>query len=777
MLRLVQTGWPVGWRARVRRLLARATTDFDVERERWFLWVPPVFALGIAAYFKLLFEPGLATALLPLAGLLLMTWMLRRSPWIVVVQISAIAAAGFAAAKLRTETVRAPVLVQSLRAAEVEGVVEQIERRANGSQRVTMRVRQISGLPAEWTPRRIRIRLGKTAPGFELGQMIIVRARLAPPPPPVIPRGYDFARAAYFQGIGAVGYALSPPKLAPVQVASSGLDAVWLWLQELRADIGRKIEAALPGETGVIANALMTGERSGISEETSDLYRDAGIFHILSISGLHMAIMGGSVFALVRFTLAAFPAIALRFPIKKWAAVAATLATFGYLLISGGAYPTIRSFIMITVMFFAIFLDRPAIALRNVALAALLILVALPESLFNVGFQLSFAAVIALVAAYEAHRARTQRRRRLGLIMPPATGLLRWLSLVWALLIGAIATTVIAGTATAPFAAFHFHTAQVYSVLTNMLAIPVSNLIVMPAALAAFVMMPLGLEALPLAVMGWGVDVMTWSAREVSSLTGAVVAIPSFSETALHLMIFGGLWLLLWRRAWRWCGLVLFIAGLWLATDARRPAVLISRDAAVVAVRGPDGGLSARRARRGAFELGRWLEHDGDTRQPKQAWHQRGRSSPFRCDLDGCTVRVGGRTLAIPRSYAALVDDCRRADVLVMTFRKPAGCRTPRHVVDFLSLKRTGAQAIYLTGDGLRFETVESVRGHRPWTVAARLEAQAAFWRYRRLSRKTVKRREEADGKGEFDGTREKKVQPREFRPEIEDGHPLYWYN
>ena len=253
-------------------------------------------------------------------------------------------------------------------------------------------------------------------------------------------------------------------------------------MQRVRQAIGARIAAALPGETGAIATALITGERGGISEATNDAFRDSGILHILSISGFHMAIMAGSVFFLVRLGLALFPSIALRYPIKKWAAAAAMLAGFAYLLISGAAFATVRSAIMISIMFLAVLLDRPALALRNVILAATLILVLFPESLFDVGFQMSFAAVLALVSVYEALRTRDLWAR---LMEHTASRLVVFFA-------GIVLSTLIASAAVAPFAAYHFHKSQQYAVIANLIALPVCNVLVMPAALAALIAMPLG---------------------------------------------------------------------------------------------------------------------------------------------------------------------------------------------------------------------------------------------------------------------------------------------
>ncbi len=264
----------------------------------------------------------------------------------------------------------------------------------------------------------------------------------------------------------------------------------------MRQAIGRRVVGALPGEAGAIANALITGERGGISEATNQAFRNSGLFHILSISGLHMVIMAGAVFVSIRVGLAAIPTIALRYPTKKWAAAGAMAGALAYLMISGAAFATVRSYIMISIMFIAVLLDRPALALRNVALAALLILLLWPESLLDAGFQMSFAAVLSLVAVYEWLRARDEARE----------GWMRRGAIARTLVFfgGIVTSTLVAGLAVAPFGIYHFHNTQQFAILANLAAIPICNLVVMPAALVSLVAMPLGLEAAPLWLMGQG---------------------------------------------------------------------------------------------------------------------------------------------------------------------------------------------------------------------------------------------------------------------------------
>lgn len=779
---------------------SRLTNPLIAEYDRWFLWLAPLFGCGIALYFSLLEEPNWITST---AGVVIFATLrvAVRHTFIASALVTALltVAAGFLIAKLRVEWVRAPVLATPLKAADVTGRIDRIELRNDQSSRLTVRVEHITGLAPEHTPNRIRIVVRKLEGSFAPGQPIRITARLAAPPGPARPNGFDFARAAYFQSVGAVGYALSQPQ--PIVIEQPA--PVWLQaaasLEILRRHIGNRVQTALPGEVGVMANALMTGERSGISERTNEAYRDSGIFHILAISGLHMAIMGGSVFFAMRILFAAMPPIALRYPIKKWAAISAALAAFAYLLISGGAHATIRAFIMILIMFIAILIDRPAIALRNVALAAILILAVMPESLYNAGFQLSFAAVVGLVSAYEWHRMRRERLRRLGFVRTHLSGMARQLSLLWLFIVGTTATTVIAGLATAPMAAFHFHAVQQYSVLTNLLAIPVSNLIVMPAALAAFIAMPFSLEFYPLAIMGAGIQIMTWSAETIAGLQGAVAPIPAFHDTAFQLMIFGGLWLAIWRRAWRLLGIIPVCLGTYAAALTEKPAALIGKNGQLVAVRDAKGAFIAIQTRGADYEYSRWLASDGDTRTPKQAWHRTGNTArgtndgntPLTCDLDGCLAMIGTRRMAMPRSPAALIDDCRHSDVLVLTFPKPAGCRTTAIVLDFYRLRDHGTHAVFEDRSGnIRIETVEQFRGTRPWTIAQRLierdqQAKRSATINARISTKDPstqvpyrlqrsKISSENETEAHSNDTTDEMLS--NLRTDEEDGYPLYWY-
>lgn len=696
-------------------LLAALTRQLEAEHDRWFLWLPVLFGGGVAFYFLLPSEPGLLLAVLPAAAALALHLAGPRGG------LAGIATAmlltttlGLGAAKLRTEIVRAPVLAAQIGPIDVYGFVELVEPRATKGQRLTIRVTAMEKHEAHAWPVRVRIRTLAENPALKPGDAVRLKATLSPPPDPALPGDYDFARAAWFAGLGAVGFSRTAAEIdpnagqAPIALQFSAAIA------RVRQAIGRRIVAALPGETGAIANALITGERGGITESTNQAFRDSGLFHILSISGLHMVIMAGAVFLCIRFALAAIPSIALRYPTKKWAAAGAMAGALAYLLISGAAFATVRSYIMISIMFVAVLLDRPALALRNVALAALLILLLWPESLFDPGFQMSFAAVVCLVSAYEWLRVRDEAREGWTRRGPLArTGLFFG---------GIVTSTLVASLAVAPFGIYHFHNTQQFAILANLLAIPACNLIVMPAGLAALVAMPFGLEAAPLWLMGRGIDAMVWCANAVARLPGAVGRVAAIPTYAFVLMVAGGLWWALWSTRWRTLGVAPIALGLMLAPTGHRPDMLIGRGADLVAVRAADGKLSALAGRGSTFELSRWLEHDGDGRTPAEA----AKAQAFLCDQSGCIARVKGMRVAVAGSAAALRDDCAAASIVVLKFPKPKACRPLGLVLDSDDVRVRGAHALRIMDGRIVIETVAEMRGDRPWSARRDANGDAA---------------------------------------------------
>ncbi|HMN87954.1 MAG TPA: ComEC/Rec2 family competence protein, partial [Bauldia sp.] len=426
-----------------------ATLDRELDAGRGFLWLPVAFGAGIVVYFALPREPS-AIALVGLAAILAASaWQVRRraAAFRILVILAALAA-GTTVMKLRTEALAAPVLPREMTAA-VQGFVAGMEA-ARGGARLLLRVASIEGLPPAATPRTVRVTVRTREEGLAVGDALSLRARLSPPSGPVIPGGYDFGRAAFYDGIGAIGFAYGAPQ--PVDLGPAPLGIRLLApVSDLRAGIRARVLAALPGDNGEIAAALIMGDQGGISERAQEAMRASGLGHVLSISGLHMALVAGSAFWLIRALLALAPGLALRRPIKKWAAAGALAVASFYLLISGGGVATERAYVMFAVMLLAVLLGRRAVTLRNVAIAALVVLVLEPESVLSASFQMSFAATVALVSGYEA--ISRLRDRRLDLAEHDAPGLsgraLAWMG-------GLFLTSLIAGLATTPFGAYHF---------------------------------------------------------------------------------------------------------------------------------------------------------------------------------------------------------------------------------------------------------------------------------------------------------------------------------
>ena len=684
------------------------------ERQRLFLWVPVLFGAGSGLYLTLPVEP-VGWAAPAAAGLFAAFALLLRRQVAPALALAALAllAAGVAAADWRTERVRAPVLAAPIGPTDVSGRVVWVGA-GEGPQRYLLDRVRIEGLAPEETPVRVRLSarsagIGGVAPP---GSWLAARASLRPPPAPAEPGAWDFARQAWFQRIGAVGFTYGAPE--PIAAPEGDGDGWLSLLSAIRHWVSARILTRSEPSSGPFAAALLTGDRSAIEQSTLQAMRDSGLAHLLAISGLHVGLVAGFIFFVVRGLLALLEPVALRMPIKKWAAATALLSAAAYLLLSGMSVPTQRAFVMVGFVLLAIMLDRASLSMRLIAWAALLVLAVAPESMLGPSFQMSFAAATALIATYEAARGPFARlAARGGLAVRPV---------VYGA--GVALTSLVAGIATGPFAVYHFNRFADYGLLANLGAVPITGFWIMPWGLVALVLMPFGLEGLALAPMGWGIDAVVWIARGVAAQPGAVTLVPAMPAAALIAIAVGGLWLCLWRSRWRFLGAAVIAGGLLLAGLDRRPDILVDGDARVMAVRGEDGQLWLSTRRRGRFVTDMWLRRDGQAETP--TWPPSGAGEPIaglRCDALGCIQRLNGKTTAFVRDPRALEEDCARADIVVSAVPAWNLCPGPAIVVDRFDLWRGGGHAIWLEPEGARIETVAEARGARPW-VARRLPAR-----------------------------------------------------
>lgn len=671
------------------------------ERDRWPLWLPVFLGLGIGAYFAASAEPPLWGGFVAVGGTLALVWAARkRASLLAVAMPPMLIALGFLAAELRAWQVAAPVLERPSGLVRVEGRVAEAEPLAGGGQRITLD--QVAAEVDGPRPERVRIKI-KSDAVLEVGSRIAVPAVLMPPPQPSAPGAFDFARHAWFQGLGAIGTAHGEVAVLAAE-AASGLDGVGLGLNELRRAITRRILDVLPADgTGAVAAALVAGETGAIPRAVLDDYRDSGLAHILSISGLHMSLAAGLVFFVVRGGLALVPAVALRHPIKKWAAAVALLTTFFYMLLAGSPVPAQRSFLMTGIVLLAVLLDRVALSMRLVAWAATVVLLLAPEALVGPSFQMSFAAVVALIAVYEVVAPRMAAWR---------AGHPGWLAAGGHYVAGVVLSTLVAGSATAVYGAYHFNRFAVWSVVANALAVPLSG-IAMPFAALGLLLMPLGLDRWAWVPMGWSVAGVNWVANVVAHWPAAAITLPVLPLWGMVAFTLGGSWLLLWRRRWRLWGLLPMVVGLASLALDRPPDILVDGRAYAMGVRTADGALLVNRGGRIVRET--WIRRAGP--EARERWPKQGRSRDGRlsCDALGCVYRVDARQVALVREDGGVDSACAGAGVVVSAVPIRQACRGPAVVVDRFDLWRRGAHALWLTADGARVETVADWQGDRPW--------------------------------------------------------------
>lgn len=682
---------------RMDRINPRKLLDqFRLDRTRWFLWFPALIGFGIALYFTLPVEPSPFWMILPVLPAAIFFIMRNRGggPAFVVLAILLLVSLGFSACLLRTFIVEAPVL-QKKTVTELRGSVLE---KSTGYKSARFLLGELQFERGDRLPPLEHIRLTSRS-NFEdvhPGQIVRVKAVLLPPPDPAYPGAYDFQRQSFYQSIGAVGYSISP---FTVIGENTGFAAHLMSLSaEIRARIADFVLAHAPPENAGFIIAIMTGDKSAIPEDQLDDMRDSGLAHLLAISGLHMGMIGGLIFFAVRLLLVLSPYIALYYPVKKIAAVIALTGLAGYLFVSGMSVSAVRAFIMIAALFVAICFDRSAISLRMVAFAAVIILLLFPESLISASFQMSFAAVFALISLYEQIGPKLSKFARSG-------GFIRR-SLAY--VIGIALTTLVAGLATAPFALYHFGQVAAYSLIANLLAVPIMGLWVMPGVILSFICYPFGLS-FPLVIVGNGIDLILWSAQATASWPAAVQYLGSFPVVQLIAITLIGLWFIIWRQPVRWAALPVLAVLLLSFALTRSPDILISSSGNLYAINTGAGQVYFSSDRAERFEAERWRLVMGESvaRQPPEG---------FLCDPYGCVLRTARDIIAFPESMGGVEMDCDRADIIVSRIPAPANCGKARLVIDKFDLWREGAHSLYLDRAGsISVETANGLRGDRPW--------------------------------------------------------------
>jgi competence protein ComEC len=541
--------------------------------------------------------------------------------------------------------------------------------------------------------RRARL-LVPLEPVLEPGDRFSANLRLTPVPGPVLPGTHDGQFHSYFAGIGAYGGVTSG-----LEVLSRGDDTdIGRRVQALRNHIGGRVDLALAPDSAAIGRAMMVGDQSAITDEIRDVMAASGLAHVYSISGLHLSIVAGGIFWLVRLALASLPML-VAWPSKKIAAIAGLLAAFGYLLLAGGPdnVPAFRSTLMLALIFGAALVGRRALTMRNVAIAALVIIVLEPTSVFRPSFQLSFAAVVALIGVYELPR-------RAG------AGKYGALERFFRFVLATAATSFIAGLATLLFSAYHFQQTAPLGVLGNVLALPFVSFIMWFGVLAV-VAMPFGVDGPFLQLMGWNIDRMVDVAELVAGWSAGFTGNPLLTYGALLVGLASLAWFAFLAGRWRFLGPVLAVPFVLLFGFAARPDVLIADTTQAIAIRDGDGdGLALASGRTGSFAVDVWSRH---YQAEIAASH-----SGARCDGLGCIVSNGAFTTTIVRNAAAFAEDCFGNDLVISRAAVPAWCRSGNMVIGPYELERHGVHWLAWDAAAGRFDVRPAiVHINRPWRV------------------------------------------------------------
>ena len=648
------------------------------------------FAIGVATYFAWPSEPGI-WFILAVCGFVGVIWgLFQHNTWPAagLVGLVFMAALGLGRSVWHTQAAATQRLPQQERTYRIEGWVSAIEK-SGTSERYVVELLSVRGLRAEQMPEKLRIRITKKPePPIEAGATINWLVAAKAPPGAVVPGGYHPGQSAYFKGIGGFGFGYGAPE-TQTDAELDSWDNVRRAVVRWRYGLADRVVAAAPSSTSGLQAALMTGVRRFIPTEQTENLRIAGLAHILAISGLHMALLAGGTYSGAAFLLACCLPLSRRYDVRKFAAMAAIAAATFYLVLSGASVATQRAWVMSTIFFLAIILDRRAVSMRSVSVAALITLALHPESLISVGFQMSFAAVAALVAVYQAWQAIRPAYSRRGIIR-------RVVDFISSLSV----TSLVAGFATGGFALFHFNRFAKYGFAGNLLAMPLFSLFVMPLAVVSLLSMPFGLEAGPLYLMSKALEPILLAADWVAGWPGAMVYIGAAPNWVLPAYSLGFVALCMGRRVWKALGVGLILVAFAGWGQAPTPDLRISEDGKVAFWQAPEtDGESAvllvgsRRSDRYGRE--QFAQRAGLTDADWAPYKDR----IAQCDSLACRAKIGAWQISILQSPSEVPEECMASDLVVLAVRSAGpvarrGCNAV--LVDETSLRETGALDAYL---------------------------------------------------------------------------------
>ncbi len=697
---------------------------FVDQYDRWFFWLPVFMAAGIGLYFALPFEPSaLAFIAAPVMGL---GFLAFRKHALLAPFFAALFAfsLGLNAAQLETRLTARPFLNERTEPLPLFGLLYRAEALPEGNSRLLLKNVWLPDWPKEKRPRFVRVKV--RTPLTELpqpGSRVSVWGPLWPPADPALPNGYDFRRGAFFKQLGASGIAYGNLReheaKYPPRFFWDGFNLVF---EKIRRKLAIMAFSRLPPDQAPMTAALLTGSQTGINRDVMKAMRASGLSHLLSISGVHVSMIALLIYVPLRFLLACFPWFALRLPIKKIAASTSIFGTTLYTILVGSDPPTVRSALMTGIVMAAVIADRKALSLRLVALAALIVMLATPSAAIGPSFQMSFAAVLAMVAAYEK-RLDAALKEGLSFELPV------WIKNLWRHARDIILTSIVATAATAPFTLFHFNVFSFYGVAANMIAIPLTSLWIMPCLLLTYLAAPFGLAGPLLDGAGWGITAIIRIAESVAAWPHAQIFAPPMPVWAFGLFVFGGLWLCLWRGRIRLFGFAPILVACFYPLTVPLPSVFVAAEDGVWAVRLADERLAAFGKRRENFTISQWRQ---SILNPETVYFTKKKlpdlGEELSCDETACAFKQKNLTAlfllkdARPENIETFCKE-REVDLLVSPFAALSACKAKK-IIDQAALSERGAHTAKMTEKGLAIETVRPQRGERPWNAG---HSQNAF--------------------------------------------------
>ncbi|KLN61371.1 hypothetical protein WH96_06935 [Kiloniella spongiae] len=694
---------------------------FIKEQSAFANWFPVFIGAGVGFYFWLPFEPGFLLSffvfLIFWAVVVVLVYIIpsfigQNSNGVIYTLIKyffvmiSLASTGFTAASYRTDSIAAPIVEREFGPSYFEGRIIEIEPSAPGQRFL---LDNLSGKAFKWlsTPYTMRLKSNLQQQNIRVGMRVRVLAVIQAPARPNIPGGFNYARHAYYQQIGAVGYILGKVTVVEGQTSRENqrlLGHLGMITAEARNSIVRKVGQYLEGDQKNLVVTFLTGQKGGLSRTTKEEIRDAGLAHLLAISGLHMGLMAGILFFVIRFVLALFPGIALSFPIKKIAAVTAIIFCFFYLQLINHPLSAQRAFIMIAVSLSAVVLDRKALSIRTVSVAAVFLLLIYPEVLISASFQMSFSAVLALVAFFEWYSHKNVEQQLVGKILN-GIKLTCYCSLV-------------ASIATAPFVLYHFHNLPLYGILANLVAVPFTAFVLMPLVLICYVLLPFGLEGWAIVLLGQAFEFLLWIARLVAHIPYGEWRLSAFDSSVLAIITFGGVWVCLFKTKIRWAGSIpvaLFL--FYINAFSDKPDVLIDPKSQLIGI-AIDDTLYLNNTRRSRFVARIWKQDLAI--QVVKPWEELSRDY-LKCDTEACRLTLKGAKLAFIGNGTAFSEECDR-DLFLVTVRlkvprwcNPSNADDSNNKLDYWDLRKGGAHSITIMDGIPSIQIVNEIAGDRPW--------------------------------------------------------------